>query len=174
MVGASTDIVQIGNYPAKQKSVWPWYLDFHRYHRIGHSGSYADVSHQHGLGEQNKQQNIHVTKEAVNDIFLPLHKALTLMIHTYQHGCMSCHKLLFTYDTRFLHAGIGSTGFFLTEVLFFHEPPESPIVGASDIGQVSAYTCKLHKLPLGTSKGLFHFVEYKWSTKNHKIEFLRK
>ena len=27
--------------------------------------------------------------------------------------------------------------FFLTEVLFVHEPPESPIVGVSDIGQVS-------------------------------------
>jgi hypothetical protein len=44
----------------------------------------------------------------------------------------------FTCDTRFLNAGTGSTGrFFLTEVLFIREPPESPIVGASDIGQLS-------------------------------------
>ena len=34
-----------------------------------------------------------------------------------------------------------------------------------DIGQVSAYTRKLYELPLGTSKGLLHFVQYKGSTK---------
>jgi hypothetical protein len=61
--------------------------------------------------------------------------------------------------------------FFLHEVLFFHEPPESPIVGARGIGQVSAYKHKLHELPHGTSKGLFHFVQCKGSTKSHKINF---
>ncbi len=29
----------------------------------------------------------------------------------------------------------------------------------SDIGQVSAYTCKLYELPPRTSKGLLHFVQ---------------
>ncbi len=43
----------------------------------------------------------------------------------------------FTCDTRFLYAGIGSKDFFLTEVLFIHEPSESPIMGVCDIGQVS-------------------------------------
>ncbi len=42
---------------------------------------------------------------------------------------------------------------------------DSPIVGASDIGQISAYTCKAPELPLGTSKGPLHFVQYKGSTK---------
>ena len=35
----------------------------------------------------------------------------------------------------------------------------------ADIGQVSAYTRKLYELPLGTSKGLLHFVQFKGSTK---------
>ena len=35
---------------------------------------------------------------------------------------------------------VAQQDFFLTEVLFFHEPPESPIEGASDIGQVSMAT----------------------------------
>lgn len=34
-----------------------------------------------------------------------------------------------------------------------------------DIGQISAYMCKAPELPLGTSKGLLHFVQYKGSTK---------
>ncbi len=62
------------------------------------------------------------------------------MIHTYQHRCMTGHasaRISICY-TRFLLAGIASNGFFpLNEVLFYHETPVSPIVGASDIGQVS-------------------------------------
>ena len=44
---------------------------------------------------------------------------------------------IFTCDTKFLHAGIGSKDFFLTEVSFFHESTEIPIMVASDIGPVS-------------------------------------
>jgi hypothetical protein len=32
---------------------------------------------------------------------------------------------------------VAQQDFFLNKVLFFHEPPKSPIMGASDIGQVS-------------------------------------
>ena len=39
----------------------------------------------------------------------------------------------------------------------------------NDLGQESAYTCKLSELPPGTSKGLLHFVQYKGSTQSHKI-----
>jgi hypothetical protein len=37
----------------------------------------------------------------------------------------------------------------------------------TDIGQESAYTCKLLDLPPGTSKGLLHFVQYKGNIKSH-------
>jgi len=43
--------------------------------------------------------------------------------------------------------------------------PAIRVLRYCDIGQVSAYTRKLHELPLGTSKGLLHFVQYKGSTK---------
>ncbi len=56
MVGASTDIVQIGNYPAKQEVCMTVILGLSQIHTIGHSGSHMDISHHHGLGEQNKQQ----------------------------------------------------------------------------------------------------------------------
>ena len=46
-----------------------------------------------------------------------------------------------------------------------------PFVGASDIGQESAYTCKLPELPPGTSKGLLHFVQYKGSTQVIQYNF---
>ena len=36
----------------------------------------------------------------------------------------------------------------------------------TDIGQVSAYMCKCHELPSGTSKGLLHFVQYTGSTRD--------
>ena len=64
----------------------------------------------------------HYMSKAVNDISLPLHKALMLIINTCQGGCMTRHTSarIFTCDNRFLHAGIGSKDFFLTEVLFFH------------------------------------------------------
>jgi hypothetical protein len=39
---------------------------------------------------------------------------------------------------------VAQQDFFLNEVLFFHEPPESPIVGASDIGQVSTAKSSIH------------------------------
>jgi hypothetical protein len=44
---------------------------------------------------------------------------------------------------------------FFTSMRFFNFPQkhtDAPIVGVSDIGQVSAYTRKLYKLPPGTSK----------------------
>ena len=77
-------------------------------------------------------------KEQANDI-VSLSARTYAHNLSYQHVCRTCHipAKIFTCDTRFLHAGSGSTGFFLTEVLFVHEPPESPIVGVSDIGQVS-------------------------------------
>ena len=40
----------------------------------------------------------------------------------------------------FCMLAVAQQDFFLTEVLIFHEPPESPIVGANDIGQVSTAT----------------------------------
>ena len=55
------------------------------------------------------------------------------------------HQLEFLPVTPgFLHAGIGSTGFFLTEVLFFREPHVSPIMGAHDIDQVSTAKSSIH------------------------------
>ncbi len=65
-------------------------------------GSCQDVSHQHGLREQNTA-NMKCHKETMNDISLPPHKALMLMTHTYQHECMTCHKSAGTFacDTRF-------------------------------------------------------------------------
>jgi recombinational DNA repair protein RecT len=35
-----------------------------------------------------------------------------------------------------------------------------------DMGQESAYMCKLPELPPGTSKGFLHFVQYKGSTQS--------
>ena len=68
----------------------------------------------------------------------PSPEALMLMIHIYYHGCMRCQASarIVTLTQGFLHAAIGSKDFSLTEVLLFHEPLESPIMGASEIGQV--------------------------------------
>ena len=87
-------------------------------------------------------------------------------------------------QTRFLHAGTGLLGFFphggfifstshVMALQFFAawrfyctaSQPDSPIVGASDICQVSAYMHKLHEAPPGTSRGLLHFVQHKGSAK---------
>ena len=49
----------------------------------------------------------------------PSPQALTLIIYTNQHACMICHASdrILICDIRFLHASIGSNGFFfLTEV----------------------------------------------------------
>jgi hypothetical protein len=59
---------------------------------------------------------------------------------SYQCVCRTCHKpaKVFTCDTRFLSCWqYLNRIYFLIEVLFFHEPLESLIVGSSDIGQVS-------------------------------------
>jgi len=48
---------------------------------IGHSGFHADVSHHHDLGEHNKQQTVHATKESVNDISLPLPRTYTYNLY---------------------------------------------------------------------------------------------
>jgi hypothetical protein len=51
----------------------------------------------------------------------------------------------------FCMLAVAQRDFFLTEVLFFHEPPQSPIVGVSDIGQVStAMSSTYFKLFLST------------------------
>jgi hypothetical protein len=73
---------------------------------------------------------------------------------------------IFPCTTGFLYAA-AVFFFYLHEVFQFSAKSHSDslIVGASDIGQVSAYTHKLYELPLGTSKGLLHFVQYKGSTK---------
>ena len=62
------------------------------------------------------------------------------MIHTYQHGCMTCHTsaIVFTCDIRFFACWYWLNRIFSSRrFYFFHEPPVSPIMGASDIGQVS-------------------------------------
>ena len=48
---------------------------------------------------------------------------------------------------------VAQQDFFLTEVLFFHKPPESSIMGVSDIGQVStAMSTTYFKVFLSTKK----------------------
>ena len=83
------------------------------HHITGHSGFHADVSHHRGLGVEHTA-NVTCHKETVTAITLLLHKALMLMIHTYQHGCVRCHTSgrFFTCDTRFLHAGTGLKNIF--------------------------------------------------------------
>ena len=80
------------------------------------------------------------------------------------------HQLeLFFCDIRFLHAGIGSKDFFLTEVLCFHEPPMSPIVGVSDIDQVYIAKSSIHLkyvYLLKASVEYFPFVTTEKSTRN--------
>ena len=64
--------------------------------------------------------------------------------------------------------------FHLHEVFQFSaKHTDATIMGASDIGQVSAYMRKLYKLPPGTSKCLLHFVQYKGSTKVIRYLFPR-
>ena len=75
----------------------------------------------------------------MNDISLPLHKNLRL--YSFIPTCMS--NMSQTSNNFYLRHQVFACWqqlnriFFLAEVLFFREPPESPIVGASDIGQVS-------------------------------------
>jgi len=83
----------------------------------------------------------------------------TMMYVTQQHS--------FAPDNRFLAVDTTLTQncFFPRRwVQFSTNHSDSPIVGARDIGQIHAYTCKPHELPLEISKGPLHFVQYKGST----------
>ena len=72
---------------------------------------------------------------------------------------------LFNKHLRLLHSNTDSlvcycysreNPFFFLQDLGFFVPllPDTPFVGASDIGQESAYMCKLPELPPGTSGSL--------------------
>jgi hypothetical protein len=41
-------------------------------------------------------------------------------------------------------------------------------IAIPDIGQESAYTCKLSELPTGTPKGFLHFAQAKEVSKSHQ------
>ena len=92
--------------------------------------------------------------------------AHTMTYVAQQHPFFPARQVFFCMLQRFV--------FYLHEVFQLSaKHSDSPIVGASDIGQVSAYTRKLYELPLGTSKGLLHFVQYRGSTKVIRYLFLR-
>jgi hypothetical protein len=105
MVGASTVIDKIGNV-LQTISLYD--------STIGHSGFHMDVSHHYGLGEYKHSKHCYKSQRNSDWHQSPSPQSLMLMTHTYQHGCMTCHASakVFTCDTRFLHAGIGSKYFF--------------------------------------------------------------
>jgi hypothetical protein len=63
--------------------------------------------------------------------------------------------------------------FFTSQRFFSTSHTDSPFVGVSDIGQESAYTCKLQELPTGTSQRSSLLCTSNGSTQITRYVFLR-
>jgi hypothetical protein len=77
--------------------------------------------------------------------------------------CLQWSIFILTHKCSRINARIGCNLILKEQANNFYEIVQG--WGDIDIGQVSAYRRKLYELPLGTSKGLLHFVQYKGSTK---------
>ncbi len=78
MVGASTDVVQIGNYPTKQEVCMTMILGLSQISYDWTIRVSCGRKSSSWLRRAKKQQKVHVTQESVNDISLSLDKDLGL------------------------------------------------------------------------------------------------
>ena len=108
---------------------------------------------------------------------LPLHKHLHLtIVHMIimQVNTKSQDLQFSSFPKRFFSASLARIRIFSSPRFYFSAShSNSPIVGASDIGQESAYTCKLQELPTGTSQRSSSLCNSKGSTQITRYLFLR-
>ena len=143
MVSASTVIVQRGHYPTKQEVCMTVILGLSQisYDWTLRVSCGCKSSSWLRRAKQAAKSKCHKRISEWNQS--PSPQELTLIIFTYQCVCRTCHKpakFFYPWHQVFACWQWLNRIFFLTEVLFFREPPESPIVGASDIGQVYTAT----------------------------------
>ena len=115
-------------------------------------------------------------KETVTDISLPLHKHLCLWyIHTSMDVWHVTNQLeFFSCDTRFCMLVLAKRISFLIKVLLFHKPPEFPIVGASDIGQVCMAKSSIYFKYFYLLKILLKYFPFIKKEEVHKIFWILK
>ena len=114
-------------------------------HTIGQSGYSAEVSQYYGLGEQYFMRSLHtisVTLHYSSHNQSPSPSTAYASSLDIPRLCLKCNRQLaiFTFTKRFFCKTGSNRIFFLIKVLFFSvSQPDSPIMGVSDIGQVSTY-----------------------------------